>query len=321
MKADAVFEGGGVKGVALIGALEEMERHGYEWDQVAGTSAGAIVAALVSAGYRGRELYPIFRQLDYLSFLRHRGLGRLPVVGPLYALLRNKGLYPSDSIERFLDDLLAKKGIRAFGDLPPGRLRVIASDITGGRMLVLPDDLADFGVDPQRFPVARAVRMSCGIPYIFQPFVLVKQGVSHYIVDGGLLSNFPVWLFDVEGIPRWPTFGFRLSGEAGESRPEKTDGLFDFTKALLVTMVDAHDRLYVKKAHAVRTVFIPTLGVRTTQFNLPESLRQALYESGREAAREFLRSWDFERYIRQFRQPCGPPPAGTNTQKRAIARR
>ena len=47
MKADLVLEGGGVKGIGLVGALSVLEQSGYTFERVAGTSAGAIVASLV----------------------------------------------------------------------------------------------------------------------------------------------------------------------------------------------------------------------------------------------------------------------------------
>ena len=53
--ADAVFEGGGVKGIALVGAVAVAEEKGYRWANLAGTSAGAIVASLLAAGYTGAE--------------------------------------------------------------------------------------------------------------------------------------------------------------------------------------------------------------------------------------------------------------------------
>jgi NTE family protein len=55
-KYDAVFEGGGVKGVALIGALKRLEEEGIEFGRVAGTSAGAIAASLVASGYKAEEI-------------------------------------------------------------------------------------------------------------------------------------------------------------------------------------------------------------------------------------------------------------------------
>ncbi|NGQ94734.1 patatin-like phospholipase family protein [Brevibacillus sp. SYP-B805] len=303
MKADAVFEGGGVKGIAFIGALAEMEAAGYEWEKLAGSSAGSIVAALLAAGYSSGEMKEIFTRMNYLRLLKTKGWERLPLVGPAAGLLLRKGLYPGSELEAMVADLLRRKKVRTFGDLPPEKLRVIASDITAGKMLILPDDLASFGIDPHAFPIARAVRMSCTIPYFFQPFLLKHSNMVHYIVDGGLLSNFPVWLFDVPGIPRWPTIGFRLHDQAQENEFTRITGLLSFSKALITTMLEAHDRLYVKKAHAVRTIFIQTLGVKATHFSLPEKVRTDLYQSGQRAARKFLERWDFERYIEVYRKP------------------
>ena len=301
MKADAVFEGGGVKGIAFIGALKVMEEHGYTWEKLAGTSAGSIVAALLSAGYTSQELKPIYEELDYLYFLQRSGMGRLPVVGPIYELVVREGVYRADRIELFVEDLLRRKGIRTFGDLPIGKLRIVASDISVGKMLVMPDDLVRYDMDPENFPIARAVRMSSSIPFFFQPALLKKPGQAHYIVDGAVLSNYPVWLFDVEGTPRWPTIGFRLQDDQGKRKEDRIKGLFSFTRSLLSTMLDAHDRLYVEKAKAVRTVFINTLGVRTTQFQLPPEMKQQLFTSGESAARVFLEHWDFDDYVKVFR--------------------
>ncbi|MGV2794479.1 phospholipase, partial [Clostridium perfringens] len=56
MEADAVFEGGGVKGIAFVGGIEVMESKGYVWKRLAGTSAGSIVAALLACDYRSSEI-------------------------------------------------------------------------------------------------------------------------------------------------------------------------------------------------------------------------------------------------------------------------
>ncbi|GED29575.1 patatin-like phospholipase family protein [Brevibacillus centrosporus] len=301
MKADAVFEGGGVKGIAFIGALKVMEEHGYTWEKVAGTSAGSIVAALLSAGYTSLELKPIFEEMDYLFFLQRKGLGRLPVIGPIIELVFHEGLFRADRLELFIEDLLRRKGIRTFGDLPPEKLRIVASDVTAGKMLVLPDDLPRYDIDPNDFPIAKAARMSSSIPFFFQPAHLQSEGQNHYIVDGALLSNYPVWLFDVPGKPQWPTIGFRLHDNKIETEATPIHGLFSFTRGLLTTMLDAHDRLYVEKASAVRTIFINTLGIRATQFQMPLELRQKLFTSGEESAQRFLGKWDFEEYVKVFR--------------------
>lgn len=301
MRADAVFEGGGVKGIAFVGALQVMEQNGYTWENLAGTSAGSIVAALLSAGYTGRELKPIFEELNYLYFLKKTGLGRLPYVGPVIELIMHEGMYRGDRIELFVEELLRRKGVRTFGDLPPGKLRIIASDISRGKMLVLPDDLVEYDLMPENFSVARAVRMSSSIPFFFQPVRIKKDDKPNYIVDGALLSNYPVWLFDVPGVPEWPTIGFRLTDKQSKLEDAHVSGLFTFTRSLLMTMLDAHDRLFVDKAHAVRTIFINTLGVRATQFQLSPEMRKDLFFSGEESARRFLNHWNFQKYVEVFR--------------------
>lgn len=63
--ADAVFELGGVKGIGLVGAAAVVEQHGYRWSNLAGISAGAIVAGLLAAGYTAAELKQIVSELDY----------------------------------------------------------------------------------------------------------------------------------------------------------------------------------------------------------------------------------------------------------------
>ncbi len=303
MKADAVFEGGGVKGVAFVGAIAEMERRGYTWEQLAGTSAGSIVAALLSAGYKSDELYDIFMKLNFTDLFDRTGMMKFPVMGIACRLLFKKGVYSADGLERLVAGLLLKKGIRTFGDLSPDKLRVIASDITTGKMLILPEDLTQFGLNPRDFSVAKAVRMSCSIPYFFQPYVLYKDDEPHYIVDGALLSNFPVWLFDVPGIPSWPTFGFRFSeDELNTKKDGPVKGLISYSKAIVGTMLDAQEQTYVKKAHAVRTIFIPTLGVKTTDFHITDAQKQALYKSGEEAVRRFFADWDFNRYVSTYRK-------------------
>ncbi|MGE5702207.1 MAG: patatin-like phospholipase family protein [Clostridia bacterium] len=303
MQADAVFEGGGVKAIAFIGAVEEMEARGYKWEQLAGTSAGSLVAALLAAGYRSDELKPIFLKLNYLQFVQNRGLSRIPLIGPSCRLLFKLGLHASDELERFIEQLLQKKGIRTFGELPAGKLRIIASDITDGKMLVLPDDIAPFGIDPAAFSIAKAVRMSCSIPYFFQPVILKKGNTIHYIVDGGALSNYPIWLFDVDGIPRWPTFGFRFSEQGPNPELLKRKGVIAYSKAIITTLLSAQEQIYVKTANAVRTIFIPTLQTKITHFSINEEEKQALYESGKQAVRRFFSTWDFTAYCQQYRMP------------------
>src|SRR5690554_4098449 len=116
-KADAVFAGGGVKAIGLVGALSVAEEHGYRWVNVAGTSAGAIVASLVVAGYGGGEVSRIVKGMDFTAFRDPPAWGRIPLVGPVVSLLAMKGLYLGDALEGWLRERLEAKGVSTFGDL------------------------------------------------------------------------------------------------------------------------------------------------------------------------------------------------------------
>jgi len=181
---------------------------------------------------------------------------------------------------------------------------------------VLPRDAHLFGVEPERLELAWAVRMSMSIPVFFEPvsWSHATSGQDHVIVDGGMLSNFPVWLFDCEGEPRRPTFGLMLAepdpreevGErivAAETSGGPIRGLITYLTSLISTMLEANDRRYVEQADYARTIPIPTLGVGTTEFDLGPGRAEDLYRSGRAATERFLDEvWDFEGYKAHFRR-------------------
>lgn len=316
-KINAVFEGGGIKGIGLVGAVAVVEEAGYTFENVAGTSAGAIVAALIAAGYTASETKDILESLDYENFKDARFPAIIPGIGPVFSILSKKGIFEGEFFKNWLTKLLADKGVEKFGDLvieeyahdPKYRykLQVVAADMTSGKMIVLPRDIKDYDYDPDSLDVASAARMSMSIPFFFKPVVLKNsQGKSFYIVDGGVLSNFPVWLFDEENdVPAWPTFGFKLV-EPTEGQPNPIKGPISLLLALFSTMMEAHDARYIQDHQFARTVPIPTLGVRTTEFDLSAQKSKALYESGEKAAKKFLSKWDFKDYLKNHGQDDPP---------------
>ena len=100
--ADAVFEGGGVKGIGLVGAVAVAEEKGYRWSNVAGTSAGAIVATLVAAGYTAAELKKVLDELDYNNFKDKGALDKVPVIGPVASVIFEKGIYEAKFFESWM---------------------------------------------------------------------------------------------------------------------------------------------------------------------------------------------------------------------------
>ncbi len=317
---DLVFEGGGVKGIGLVGAVSVLEERGYAAQNLAGTSAGAIVATLLAAGYTAAELREAMLALDYRAFEDRAWEDEVPLVGAPLSILKDRGLYEGEALLVWMRERLEAKGVRTFRDLVHPdfaseeryryRVQVIASDLTARRLLVLPQDARTFGIEPDDLDVALAVRMSASVPFLFEPVRLQDPWTAeeHLIVDGGVLSNFPVWLFDVEGEPPWPTFGLLLveadpKTPLGERLPAAGGaGVIGYVRSLIATMLEAHDRLYVEKASFARTIPIPTLGVGTTEFDLARPRTLALYEAGRRAAEQFLEGWSFEGYIAEFRR-------------------
>lgn len=300
MKCDIVFEGGGVKGVAFIGAIQETEQRGYQFCQIAGTSAGSVIASLLAVGYTGKELEELILELNFRTLIKANWIARIPLIGQGIAFCLKKGVYSGSILEEWLQEKLNLRGLINFGDLPKGKLKIIVSDISKGELVVLPDDLHKYGMKWESFPISKAVQMSCMIPYYFQPVLLKYDHQYSYILDGGLLSNYPIWLFDSNSTPRWPTFGFRTRASDAPTRMDIT-GPISISKAILSTLLEAHDRRFIAKHDAARTIFIPADNVKSTDFTITLDQKKELIELGSNAARRFFENWSFSNYVLKYR--------------------
>jgi NTE family protein len=319
---DLVCEGGGVKGIGLAGAYATLEEAGYRPKRVAGTSAGAITAALIAAGYTAAELKEIVLSLDFRQFEDKGWEDRIPGLANPLSILLDQGIYEGEQFLQWMRGMLIEKEVFTFKHLRTGsddpryayKLQVIVSDISARELLVLPRDAHKLGLDPDKLEVALAVRMSMSIPIFFEPVRIQNPGTNweHVLVDGGMLSNFPVWLFDCDEPPECPTFGLllvepdpRTPITARLPKPERSPrgakGVVQLLAGLVHTMMEAHDRMYVEKEQYARTIGIPTLGVGTTDFAISRERALELYESGRRAASSFLADWDFDAYLAAFR--------------------
>lgn len=326
LNADLVLEGGGVKGIALAGAVAVLLEHGYTIHKVGGTSAGAVVGSLVAAGYGGEELHELMASVDYQQFQDPPLLGRLGVLGMAGEVLAHKGWCTGDALRAWLTEHLGARGVHVFGDLAlddPGadpalrqdpdkafRFVAMASDLTHGRLARLPwDTRTSFGGVPGRTSVAEAVHASAAIPFFYRPARCpsITDGGEAWLVDGGMLSNFPVGVFDRRDgrEPRWPTFGIKLSARGAEP-VNRVTGLLSLGKAMITTMTGFYDRMYVDDPSVqARTIFVDTGTVGATDFGLRRDQAEDLYARGRAAAEDFLSTWDFDAYLERFRHPAG----------------
>lgn len=290
MEIDGVFSGGGMKAIAFVGALEVMEREGFIFKKVAGTSAGAIISALLIAGYNAKEIEQILSEVNFKKFLDRPG-SRLPIPFLKWASFYwGLGMYKGDALQKWMEKLLNEKGIETFADIEDGSLKIIASDLTRGRIMILPDDLQKYGIKKNSFSIAKAVRMSASIPYFFKPIKVYNSlGIKSVIVDGAVLSNFPIWLF--EGTLERPIVGFRLSPRLENIPPNIINNAIDMFPALIETMLHAHDARYISNNIADQIIFIPIESVKTTDFNLTEKIKKELVAIGEKRAEEFIKKW------------------------------
>ena len=248
MDFDLVFEGGGAKGLAFVGALQAFERHGHKPRRVLGTSAGSITALLVAAGYDaaaclaainertadGRSRFASFLEVpdidentpvnkDLAFWLKTEldnplipniiepvmdkmvvGLLTKSLTRHLISLFSFGGWYAGSALLEYLHEKLDAGGrdlgdstLESFFERTGRDLTVVASDITGKDMLVLNHRTAP------NLPTIWAVRMSMSCPFVWQEVVWQEQWgtyrgcdiAGHVVVDGGLLSNFPIKLF------------------------------------------------------------------------------------------------------------------------------
>jgi NTE family protein len=363
-EGDGVFRGGGVKGIALAGALlgfyDHPTRPVKRWHKVAGASAGAIIASWLAV--RGDDAVPSLKDLlftaPYSQFADYPAGGKL--LGGGANLLLHHGLAHGQA---FLDWFDGKLGHATFAEVKEGedwRLKLVAVDVTNQSLLLLPDDLAFYRddakgetIDPDMFSIARAARMSMSIPYFFEPVVLYRERVRctapgrttyaagqivdrreaqasdmrcqtagdapaqweaidpepSLIVDGGTLSNFPVWIFDADPAQGQTaermTFGFTLTGgkgilPAGGWIAQMLPWPVHFGMEIFHTAQSAWDRRFESHSSTVRTVTVDAGDVATTDFTLPDVTKNMLIQNGRSAAARFLDDFDPAQYMNTY---------------------
>lgn len=307
-EADLVLEGGGVKGIGLLGAVLVLANAGYSFPRVAGTSAGAIVAALVAAYQKDnrdlQELVDVMNAVDYKRFADGPPLERLTGrLGEGVELLLHEGAHSGSYLVDWLGPELEKAHVTTFADLalidPDTSLAageryslvVHTSDLSRRALVRLPWDYPNYGKNADDQRVVDAVRASMSIPFYFRPVDVGTDRGTVTWVDGGLLSNFPITVFDrTDGRPpRWPTWGVKLSGQppTGPDRPVRT-ALGIAINCLETLTADWNRYRLDEEGVNSRTIFVDTTGVSSTDFGIDKDARRRLFENGQAAAQKFL---------------------------------
>lgn len=285
-----VFEGGGVKGTAYVGALQVLEDQGIlpQVERVAGTSAGAITALLVSLGYDLEEIRQIV--LDSLDFSRlEDGNG---IYRNSRRLVSRYGWYRGDYLLCFVENLIAQRlgsADATFADLAQRArendgyrpLWVVGTDISTNRSRVFSAD-----THPD-LPLAEAIRISMSIPFFFAARQLEEGGKEGVYVDGAVLRSYPISIFDVDGRANPETLGFHLGTSPIEHQP--VNNIVEFTGQLFKSLVDVQlDALCRSPEDVARTVFIDCSKVESTNFKISPTQQCGLMEIGAQATAEYL---------------------------------
>lgn len=313
-----IFEGGGVKGIAYGGALEELDNLGLlrHLQRVAGTSAGAINACTLALGYSATDVGRLISSTNFADFQDGSGL-----IGNALRMFNRFGWFKGDAFLDWIGDVVKEKtGTKdfSFGDLhdavagdDPGYryLYTVATNLSEQRAEVFSHEKDEY----KSMPIRQAVRMSMSLPVFFAS---VKNGPK-VMVDGGVSYNYPINLFDrpeyllnqANSLPgsngsilNLETLGFRLDSKEvidyakrdWASPPAEIKNLKGYAVSLLDFMMETANKAHLQPYDWNRTVFIDTVGVRTSDFSLPQHKIDELIKSGKSAVQKYF-DWRMNR--------------------------
>jgi NTE family protein len=323
-----VFEGGGVKGIAYVGALQVLDKKGImqNIERIGGASAGAIIATLVGLNYSIEEIGTILRNLNFQNFLDDSW----GIIRDSKRLIQEFGWYKGDFFRNWIAEIIKKKtgnSEATFNDANNQKKERGFHDLyfIGTNLSTRFAEVFSFEHTP-RMCIADAVRISMSIPLFF---AAKRSSRSDVYVDGGVLDNYPVKLFDrkkyVEQYSCLPdyykehnaklsqtnieispyvfnkeTLGFRLDSAAeiavfrdhAEPINYPVNDFFDYVSALLETILESQASEHLHSDDWQRTIYIDTLGVKTTEFDLSNERKDDLVKSGMENTEKYFVWYD-----------------------------
>ncbi|AII52261.1 patatin-like phospholipase family protein [Hymenobacter sp. APR13] len=317
-----VMEGGGIRGIAYGGALAELEKQGVlaGLQRVGGTSAGAIQAALLAVGYSPQEIIEVVNRTP----IQRLNDGRLIFFGGSTRLVKQYGWYRGDEFAKYLSELVSRK--TGNPDLTLGELHTLVQQqptryrdlyTTGTNLTRQCTQVFSYETHPF-MRVADAVRISMSIPLYFRAVLLdttghvVRQPLPgqpvEVLVDGGLLANYPIDLFDnpryltaatpASGPSTNPeTLGLRLDraeqialdARAGRQRQLAPYAIQDFGSYVGALYTVAIENLNpARPEDRTRTISISTLGFNPKIKRVSDAQKQQLMDSGRAGVQAFF---------------------------------
>lgn len=286
-----VFQGGGCRAAAFVGAYEEAVARGVSFTEIAGTSAGSIMAALLGAGASPSEVREAIIDIDYNSFLappdRRSPKNIIQRLVPakyqtLLDLAFNQGFHSPRNVRAWVEQKLQK--------LLPDANKPITFDSLLFPTYIISTDIrrAEAKVWSQKTTpkelVADAVEASCAIPFFYQP-------VNNRYIDGGALSNLPSFVFSgrqsSERMLASRILAFTL---LANEEPTLDWNTRLFLSLMADAIVDGSQKIQLSLQPNVYTIPIPTGNIKATDFHLmtPDAT-QTLIRNGQNATQKFFR--------------------------------
>lgn len=287
-----VFQGGGCKAIAYIGAYKKAHERGVFFSELAGTSAGSIIAALIASGAKPEYLEEIVQNLDFKQFISNydspfwlnkffykmalpKPYKQYVEYGSINSLLKKYGIFNADSIENFVDSHIRHlTGLTRpvlFKDLIPN-LHIVCADLEKHNVKIWNKE------NTPNESVAKAVSCSCCIPIFFRP-------IDNKYVDGGILSNLPSFIFAKE--PHYNRIlNFKLDSD--ESL-KKISSFKDYVTSLVNTVIEGACSIQQNLNIESFDVSIKVEDVSSVDFKLiNKDIINRLIRSGEEAMDCFL---------------------------------
>jgi NTE family protein len=291
-----VFKGGGVKGIAYVGALQALEDAQImsQINGFAGTSAGSIVSALAACRISAKDLNGFLSKTDYEKFKDKGGFFNY-----LKDLTENFGAYKGDYFlnswfktflkQQNIDSEITFAGVNSkFGT----DLRVFSTDLNT-------QTIQEFSKDTTpNVQIAYAVRASMSIPLFFKAWQFPDSNPNdHIFVDGGVMYNYPIDAFDSFETNPDQTLGFFLTDLSGKPTPPNNldfgfTNIETYIKSLFEALMNSQDLMIKKDIYEEkRTVKVDDLGISATDFDINPQQVSALYQSGYQATTSFLKGF------------------------------
>jgi NTE family protein len=324
------FQGGGSKTYAYHGALMALEEQGIldQIERVVGTSAGAMLGAIISFRLDMAETMAIYASMDFSkmagtavprqeeSFSTVRRLvepGWNRVVGNVDAvnrLIRKFGWHDNSYAVKWMEGVVADhcggNGRATFADFRAKGFRdlhVVATNISTHEMAVF---CADKTPD---VAVVDALLMSQTVPLYFEALQFNGQqfGSGDYYADGGIVNNYPIHIFDepdfatgnrwfIQGT-NWETLGLRLHtpDDCPDGRPA-INNIITYVGHMFEALFDAQEvSFYNNRINQQRTINISNCCVSTLDLDVkpvPGNVKyDKMFTTGYETAQAYLTAY------------------------------